>query len=68
MNKKLSDLIDFSKLPKEIKEMLESLPEEGQQALVAMYDENSDLKKYGSPDNIAKDFLVDDAAVLCHYT
>ena len=45
MNKKLSDLIDFSKLPKEIKEMLESLPEEGQQALVAMYDENSDLKK-----------------------
>lgn len=68
MNKKLSDLINFSNLPKEIKEMLENLPKEGQQALVAMYDEDSDFIKYGSPNNIARDFLVDDDAVLCHYT
>ncbi|GMC02499.1 hypothetical protein K5E_21640 [Enterococcus thailandicus] len=69
MAKRLSEIVDFSKLPEDTKEMIKLLPPEGEQALVEMYDKDSDFIKYGAPDKIAQDFLLDNEdTILCHYT
>ncbi|HFF2717218.1 TPA: DUF2971 domain-containing protein [Listeria monocytogenes] len=68
LEKRLKDLVDFSILPNDLRRALERLPKDGEQALIEMYDENSEFHKYAHPVNIAKDFLIEDNTELYHYT
>lgn len=68
MKKRLSDFINFSDLPADMVNMLNNLPNEGELALIEMYDRNSDFFKYAEPINIAKDFMTDDETTLFHYS
>ncbi|EFI82833.1 DUF2971 domain-containing protein [Listeria grayi] len=68
MKKRLKDVIDYSKLDGEMRSMIEKLPESAEQALIEIYDEDSDFIRYARLDNIYGDFSISDTTELYHYT
>lgn len=74
LKNKIEDFVDLSNriIPQSVRTMIESLPIEGKEALVAFLDSNSDFSQHASFEVVSKQFLMDvsDSAnrSVFHYT